>query len=74
MKGYASFIRNVIFEKPKHYSHFHLKMENLKIGIYEIGVKSETSLMESMSNVSIKTSLKGISCFPYSFDGSFVDT
>ena len=49
-------------------------MENLEIGIYEIGVKSETSLMESMSNVSITNHLKGISCFPYSFDGSFVDT
>ena len=74
MKGYASFIRNVIFEKPKHYSHFHLKRKYKKIGIYEIGVRFETCLMESMSNVSIKTSLKGISCFPYSFDGSFVDT
>ena len=74
MKGYASFIRNLIIEKSKHYSHFHLKMENLKIDIYEIEVKSETSLMESMSNVSITNHLKGISCFPYSFDGSFVDT
>ena len=44
-------------KKSKHFSHFHLKRKYQKIGIYEIGVRFETCLMESMSNVSIKTSI-----------------